>query len=1082
MTYRFYLGLLVGAFCLVLAPRSQAQITHIVDDDGVECPDPDFTSIQAAIDAASAGDIIEICAGEYRENEDNLENFIVVTKPLLIRGPNDGISACTPGGPPRVAEATLTTRVYIEADDVTLKGLRFTGDHYALILQRNATAHRAQIHDNVIEGIRRYGVLNRPNQASEEWVIANNRIGDWANADGAAVLLRNAPRSEVLNNCISNPGAPLSTGIRLDVAPGSHIAGNLISDMTGPGIRVQAILDHFDGLSVEENTISFAEMGIVVEGSPLGLNGIRLHANSVDHTPGPAVKFTPGAYGNVVVTDNEIHEAFGGIQMDGSPPGYDEAVIGNNRFFDIHGAAILANPGRYGRIQIEDNEGTRVDAEGVHVAGSPEGVDQLNVLRNRFAEIGWDAIKVWSGRYGSIVIGENEVTGAAAEGIHIHGSPEGIDEVHIGGNSITGTNFFAINLAPGAYGAIHLDGNEIHDAEGGLRVMGSPEGVGEAHIGGNRVFDVRGWGIAVEPPGRFGPLFIESNEIHRAGGEGIFVAGSPNGVAELHVNGNTVDEAMWSGITVHPGAYGPVHIHDNSVETVEGWGIHVVGSPEGIADLNIGGNRIAELRAAAINVTPGAYGVIRLEGNEIEQDVGRFGEPTAMIDVFLQEMPAGPVLLENNLIRMAGTLPGEVPAVYGVRVSGVVHRLRMEGNDVIGDGVPMSTGLLVQTGGPGLPALPGNARFQLRCNEFSGIENGVRVASADGTPGGFPGPPAWFAMYETGFRDVAEPINNDGESAEINARFNYWGSDDPPPDFPNVVENPFLTEQEYDFDLDGIRNCRDDDQDGDGLANEFDRCLGFPPDDAHPLWLGAKPNRWYLTGFDGTGSVDFSVGEKMGKGNGPGFSFDTDDTGTCSCGQILDNLRGTPYLQGMLVREVCVDDVCETVPVNEAGDPVPEGEPPFVVPLPADGHMKFGCSNSMMLTWTDFVASGYDPEYDFGLPEPILWEDWGGFGAGKAETGADASEAPPDSYRLEAAYPNPFNPTTTLSFDLPETARVRMAIFDVLGRAVRVLVDGSMEKGTHRVTFDAAGLPSGVYLVRFEHPKGMETKLVQLVK
>jgi hypothetical protein len=101
-----------------------------------------------------------------------------------------------------------------------------------------------------------------------------------------------------------------------------------------------------------------------------------------------------------------------------------------------------------------------------------------------------------------------------------------------------------------------------------------------------------------------------------------------------------------------------------------------------------------------------------------------------------------------------------------------------------------------------------------------------------------------------------------------------------------------------------------------------------------------------------------------------------------------------------------------------------------------------------------------------------------------------------DAYSIDAApaaveipgefqvgnYPNPFNPVTTIQVALPEASHVRVAVYDVLGRMVQMLVDGQLSAGTHSVTFDAGSLPSGVYLYRFEYAGGAITKTMQLLK
>ena len=76
----------------------------------------------------------------------------------------------------------------------------------------------------------------------------------------------------------------------------------------------------------------------------------------------------------------------------------------------------------------------------------------------------------------------------------------------------------------------------------------------------------------------------------------------------------------------------------------------------------------------------------------------------------------------------------------------------------------------------------------------------------------------------------------------------------------------------------------------------------------------------------------------------------------------------------------------------------------------------------------------------------------------------------PTSYALHANYPNPFNPTTTIQIDLPETSVLTLAVYDLLGHVVLRLESGRVRAGRHRYSVDASGLPSGVYLYRLETP------------
>lgn len=76
---------------------------------------------------------------------------------------------------------------------------------------------------------------------------------------------------------------------------------------------------------------------------------------------------------------------------------------------------------------------------------------------------------------------------------------------------------------------------------------------------------------------------------------------------------------------------------------------------------------------------------------------------------------------------------------------------------------------------------------------------------------------------------------------------------------------------------------------------------------------------------------------------------------------------------------------------------------------------------------------------------------------------AAAGGTTPARFRLEQNYPNPFNPATTVSYAIPSAGHVRVVVSNILGQEVAVLVDRREEAGGHSVTFDASGLPSGVY-------------------
>jgi hypothetical protein len=83
---------------------------------------------------------------------------------------------------------------------------------------------------------------------------------------------------------------------------------------------------------------------------------------------------------------------------------------------------------------------------------------------------------------------------------------------------------------------------------------------------------------------------------------------------------------------------------------------------------------------------------------------------------------------------------------------------------------------------------------------------------------------------------------------------------------------------------------------------------------------------------------------------------------------------------------------------------------------------------------------------------------------------------------LEQNYPNPFNPSTVIGFQLSVAGQATLKVYDVLGREVATLVNGTMAAGSHSVTFDASNLTSGVYIYKLEAGGMSMTKRMTLVK
>ena len=88
----------------------------------------------------------------------------------------------------------------------------------------------------------------------------------------------------------------------------------------------------------------------------------------------------------------------------------------------------------------------------------------------------------------------------------------------------------------------------------------------------------------------------------------------------------------------------------------------------------------------------------------------------------------------------------------------------------------------------------------------------------------------------------------------------------------------------------------------------------------------------------------------------------------------------------------------------------------------------------------------------------------------------------PADFCLEGNYPNPFNAVTKISFRMSHATRISLKIYDVLGREIATLMDGSVVAGSHTVLWNAAAMPSGIYFCRMETPGFNQTLKMMLVK
>jgi parallel beta-helix repeat protein len=105
-------------------------------------------------------------------------------------------------------------------------------------------------------------------------------------------------------------------------------------------------------------------------------------------------------------------------------------------------------------------------------------------------------------------------------------------------------------------------------------------------------------------------------------------------------------------------------------------------------------------------------------------------------------------------------------------------------------------------------------------------------------------------------------------------------------------------------------------------------------------------------------------------------------------------------------------------------------------------------------------------------------------GTGKKSTwvSEEVSAELPKEYALRPAYPNPFNPVTTIGFDLPKASEVTLKIYNVLGQEIATLAFGRLSAGKYKYVWQANGLASGVYFYRIEAGEFVQTKKMVMMK
>jgi hypothetical protein len=205
--------------------------------------------------------------------------------------------------------------------------------------------------------------------------------------------------------------------------------------------------------------------------------------------------------------------------------------------------------------------------------------------------------------------------------------------------------------------------------------------------------------------------------------------------------------------------------------------------------------------------------------------------------------------------------------------------------------------------------------------------------------------------------------------------------------------------------------------------------------------------------------------------------------------RVAADPRGVPFWNSIFYLHAS-DTLCDSVQIIwhyswAVGSDVADS---FVV---LRGGMEIGrvAASDDIVAWGSFTD--HPPSHDYYLYQIFFWN------RGCGETPSNMMEVGRSRYCPDSApltsnivphalfirpFPNPFNPITTIEYAVPGRDLVTLAIFDLTGRRVALLVDGTLNSGTYRYTFDGSRLPSGIYFARLQGSGFVRTQKLVLLK
>src|ERR1035437_6877243 len=238
------------------------------------------------------------------------------------------------------------------------------------------------------------------------------------------------------------------------------------------------------------------------------------------------------------------------------------------------------------------------------------------------------------------------------------------------------------------------------------------------------------------------------------------------------------------------------------------------------------------------------------------------------------------------------------------------------------------------------------------------------------------------------------------------------------------------------------------------------------PNASFESWTAGSPDGWF--GGQITQSSDAHAGSSAASGTVESLGSTTISEGLLSGA----NGKGVPYaghpgaLHGWYKFTQAETDSFTVIVVLKMADPQHSGAARFAAKTTSTTYKEFVANFLYVRTEnsdTAIISFGVSPQIGSHVGSTWIVDD---LSFGVATTGISSDEngsVIPSGFELEQNFPNPFNPTTAILYEVPSRSHVKLTVFDQLGRVVETLLNETQDAGRYKTYFDATKLPSGVY-------------------